>query len=67
MGGAANGHAPNGENGHDRPACNGGEEVELSYFTEFTTYFAYTLLIAVGARPAPMRLRSRRRVAHADA
>lgn len=32
----------------ERPAIIPAEDVEMSFFTEFTTYFAYTLLIAVG-------------------
>jgi len=32
----------------ERPAIILAEDVEMSFFTEFTTYFAYTLLIAVG-------------------
>ena len=32
----------------ERPKIIPAEDVEMSFFTEFTTYFAYTLLIAVG-------------------
>ena len=32
----------------ERPAIIPAEDIDMSFFTEFTTYFAYTLLIAVG-------------------
>ena len=38
---------PSNERG-ERPAIIPAEDIDMSFFTEFTTYFAYTLLIAVG-------------------
>ena len=38
---------PSNEKG-ERPAIIPAEDIDMSFFTEFTTYFAYTLLIAVG-------------------